>query len=132
MSSLLRVVADVFNSAFVVIWQISWTWLVLDDITHMSGSGWSDGSSRATHFSSPSRPVWTFSHGSLAFGSQKLQARTKPTLHFLLIFFLLSVLYCSLADSYCYDSFRWTVKGLRHAHTCIHSPPNAPPIQATA
>ena len=34
------------------------------------------------------------------------------------------------ADSQCCDSFRWTVEGLSHTNTCIHSPPNSPPIQA--
>ena len=28
------------------------------------------------------------------------------------------------------DSFRWTVKGLIHMYTCIHSPSNSPPLQA--
>ena len=28
------------------------------------------------------------------------------------------------------DSFRWIGKGLNHTYTCIHSPPNFPPIQA--
>ena len=27
-------------------------------------------------------------------------------------------------------SFRWTVKELSHTCTCVHSPPNSPPIQA--
>ena len=30
------------------------------------------------------------------------------------------------------NSFRRTAKGLSHTYTCIHSPPNSPPIQATA
>ena len=29
-----------------------------------------------------------------------------------------------------FDSLRWTVKGLSHTYTCIHSPPNSPSIQA--
>ena len=40
------------------------------------------------------------------------------------------VSYWSLADYKCCDSFRWTAKGLSHAYTCIHAPPNSPPIQA--
>ena len=36
----------------------------------------------------------------------------------------------SIADEQCCDSFRWTVKGLSHTYTCIHSSPNSPPIQA--
>ena len=31
--------------------------------------------------------------------------------------------------SHC-DNFKWTAKGLSHTYTCIHSPPNSPPIQA--
>ena len=47
----------------------------------------------------------------------------------LLILFKLLILYWSIANQQC-DSFRWTTKGLSHIHTCIHSPPNLPPIQA--
>ena len=32
-----------------------------------------------------------------------------------------------IANQQCFDSFRWTVKGLSHTYTRIHSPPNFPP-----
>ena len=35
-----------------------------------------------------------------------------------------------IANQQCFDSFRWTVKGLSHTYMCILSPPNSPPIQA--
>ena len=34
-----------------------------------------------------------------------------------------------LINKWCHDSYRWTVKGLSHTYTCIHFPPNSPPIQ---
>ena len=37
-------------------------------------------------------------------------------------------LYWGMADSQCCDSFRQTAKDLSHTYTCIHSPPNSPPI----
>ena len=36
----------------------------------------------------------------------------------------------NIVSRQCYDSFRWTAKGLSHISLGIHSSPNAPPIQA--
>ena len=47
-------------------------------------------------------------------------------------FFSVFTLYWGVVDQQCCDRFRWTVKGLSHSCTRIHSPPNSPPIQATA
>ena len=55
---------------------------------------------------------------------------TAPSVFCKLFFFKLLILRWSIADWQCYDSFRWTPKGLSHAYTCIHSPPNSPVIQA--
>ena len=40
------------------------------------------------------------------------------------------ILYWSIAGEQCCHRFRWTVKGISHTYTWIHSPPNSPPIQA--
>ena len=34
-----------------------------------------------------------------------------------------------ITEQQCCDSFWWIAKGLSHTYTCIHSPPNSPPIQ---
>ena len=49
-------------------------------------------------------------------------------LHEVLFFsnFKLFILCWDIANWQC---FRWTVKGLSHTYTCIHSPPNIPPVQ---
>ena len=44
--------------------------------------------------------------------------------------FNLFILCWGRTDEQYSGSFRWTVKGLSHTYTCIHSPPNSPPIQA--
>ena len=44
-------------------------------------------------------------------------------------FFILNFLCWDVADQCC-EGFRWMVKGLSQTQTCIHSPPNSPPIQA--
>jgi len=58
-------------------------------------------------------------------------SKSKPeldvTLDLLNDYFLkLFILYCSIANQQCCD-FRWKVKELSNAYTCIHSPP---PVQA--
>ena len=52
--------------------------------------------------------------------------------HFFLLFVFLKlvILYWRIADEQCWDSFRWTAKGLSHIYTCNHSPPSSPSIQA--
>ena len=55
----------------------------------------------------------------------------KYGIFFFNLFIKLFILYWSMADWQCCDSFRWTVKGLSYACTCIHSPPNSPPLQGT-
>ena len=40
------------------------------------------------------------------------------------------ILYWSITNWQCYDSFRWTSKGLTHTYTCFYSSPKSPPIQA--
>ena len=43
---------------------------------------------------------------------------------FLFLFILkLFILYWNIADEQCWNSLRWTAKGLRHTYTCTHSPP---------
>ena len=37
------------------------------------------------------------------------------------------ILYWSIANCQCCDSFRWTAKGLSHTYACIHSPPTPLP-----
>ena len=40
------------------------------------------------------------------------------------------ILYWNIANYQWCDHFRWIVKGFSHTYTCVHSPPNSPPIQA--
>ena len=42
-----------------------------------------------------------------------------------------NILYWSIANEQCHDSFRWTVKGLSHTYTCIHSPQTPLPSRLT-
>ena len=56
---------------------------------------------------------------------------TSPNSHTVLYtFFLLFVLYWSIVDKQCCDSFECTAKRSSQTYTCIHSPPGSPPIQA--
>ena len=55
---------------------------------------------------------------------QQQQAATKSTYFILFFWTFYSVLgYRRLTV---FDSFRWTVKGLSHTYSCIHSPPKPP------
>ena len=40
------------------------------------------------------------------------------------------ILYWSIANSQCFESFRCIAKQFSRTYTCIHSPPNSPPIEA--
>ena len=40
------------------------------------------------------------------------------------------ILYWNIGNYQWCDHFRWIAKGFSHTYTCIHSPPNSPPIQA--
>ena len=46
------------------------------------------------------------------------------------LFFSLFILYWGIASWQRCDCSRWKATGLSHTHTCIHSPPDSPPIQA--
>ena len=54
----------------------------------------------------------------------------KVLLEYSHIYLFFTFLYWRIADWQCSDSFRWTAKGLSHTSSCIHAPPNSPPIQA--
>ena len=47
------------------------------------------------------------------------------------IFLKTLILFWSIANEQCCDSFRWRAKGLSHPYTDIHSPPNSPSIQGS-
>ena len=49
---------------------------------------------------------------------------------FFSVFLKLLILYWSIADEQCCESFRWRAKGLSHTYTRIHSSLSSPPIQA--
>ena len=56
--------------------------------------------------------------------SHRILSKTEGKAFSLIIFLTFYLIFNNIV------SFRWTPKGLSHTYTCIHSPPNSPPIQA--
>ena len=107
------------NHSSILAWRISWT--------EESGGVQFMGLQRVRHDWSDLARAWSVLKVTRFVGSGVLWNVLKGIKSKNTYFFKLFILYWSIADSQCCDSFRWTAKGLSHTYTCTHSPPNSLP-----